>query len=161
MTRKKHRLENKPQIKKSKRKFAWKRVMKKSGAGDHKILLSLRHHGIKGTCAMIYFSRRLRTLYKDYQYLELYFAPGYLGLKLLRVRSANSYLISQQDAGRDKMIAKILRKVKPREYQEEDLEFDYDNKVIVVPIHLLQKIEERDLDFRFNQVPKMLGKRGG
>ena len=106
----------------------------------------------------LYFSNKLRGLYGNYRFVELFLSDGYLGIKFLTEETADSYRITPGTHRKDKIRASILNKITPKFYVEDELELDVKNKMLVVPITLDKPLEEGDFDYGFVEVAETLKK---
>lgn len=150
-----------PRIKDAKEQLMWNRFQKKGGRGVYsKKVVRITHTGKNNLTYNLILNRRLKRLYGDYNFVELYFSEGYLGVKFLTEETDNSYRISRGTKRNDQISATVvLRNIQPREYDELELEFDTKNKILVIPVSLLSAYTEDNFDFKTFENSRILGKR--
>lgn len=142
-------------IRSSKKDFSWKRIAKMGGryGGSSEFAISIRrlHAGARRKSAKgeLYFSSKMKVLYGNKKYVELFLTDGYLGIKFLDVETIDSYVISQGSKRLDKVHARVLKKITPKHYKEDELEYNKEESMLIVPITLDEKITPEDLDFNF------------
>jgi hypothetical protein len=145
-------------IKASKRSFNWKRYRGKRG-GEHTTLglVSIKHHeygrrgGKQFKTYALYLRASLQTVFGTFRYAVIYYYDNYVGLKFYENKSDTSYTLGLSSKKRFRLQAKIFEKFEQRDYEAEDLEFDTFNKMLVIPVKLIEGAVVSEEDFRFSE----------
>lgn len=137
-------------IKTSKKKFKWNKIIK-HGRLYGNFAVRLIHSKDKKVCQLV-LSKKIRKVYGGYTHASILYSEGFLGIQFTNNSDdVDTYKLSYGVSNRQEHFnaTRIFKKMKPRDYKEEDLEFDLENKCLVIPVELLEELTENDFDFKF------------
>lgn len=143
-----------PRIITSSKKIRWHKIIKKgpTRVEDKGEIISIREQKREGKIEhVMYLTKRLAKIYGDYRGVSFFISSDkkYLGLEFtnetIDANDREIYLISTGTKRKNKIKASILNKIETKYYMQEELEFDLNNKILILPIKLKQDITENDI----------------